>query len=243
MILNHERRTVSEWRDGRESLCPECGGRLVARRGDVVVWHWAHRPAARGRASCPFEESRWHLRWKDVYRAFAGWDIEVPVAAGGLRYRADAMNRSAGKVREFVHSLSPYYVEKHRALSKSGYDVRWIMDGEAFASGRRKEVARGGIRRLLKPSAFLLHRDVGGVLVHFEGGLWREWRHDIWFPVSGGVARELVRRFGAAGRAGTGPREKPAMPPGNGGAADGRDGGRGDGADGADGADGRRPDA
>lgn len=210
MIYNHERLTVGQAQPSQESLCPECRGPLVAKRGDMVAWHWAHKPCPEGRASCPFVESQWHLKWKEVYLGFSGWDIEVPVLAGGRQYRADAMNPSTGKIREFVHSLSPYYVEKHHALKKAGYDVCWIMDGGAFASGRRKERAKGGIGRLLKPSALLLHQDIG-VLVHFDGALWKEWRHDIWFPMFGDVAQGLVRRFSVASPAGIDLFKDPAM--------------------------------
>ena len=61
MIYNHDRVAVWDW-GGDESLCPECGHSLIAKRGDIVVWHWAHKPVTGGKSCiCPHKESIWHL--------------------------------------------------------------------------------------------------------------------------------------------------------------------------------------
>src|SRR5262245_13341052 len=59
MLLNHERKGPHNWDDAVPSLCPDCGARLVARRGMVVVWHWAHQAATQGGGGtgCGAEES------------------------------------------------------------------------------------------------------------------------------------------------------------------------------------------
>jgi hypothetical protein len=118
------------------------------------------------------------LRWKAVYHAFPHWQIEVPLTLNGIAYRADAANLSNARWREFVHTLTDAYIDKHLALKKTGLDVLWIFDGEAFVAERRRPIRRGGYRHLLKPKARWLQSRVGG-LVHWQGQLWREWMREI----------------------------------------------------------------
>jgi hypothetical protein len=125
MLLNHERRRPHEWDDALPSLCPDCGSMLLAKRGPIVVWHWAHRAGVTPSAShCLYHETQWHLRWKAVYHAFPNWEIEVPITLDGIAYRADAANLSNGygSWREFVHTLTDAYIAKHLALEN---DVPW----------------------------------------------------------------------------------------------------------------------
>lgn len=197
MILNHARQTPGQWDGTSESRCPDCGAPLVAKRGEIIVWHWAHYPGTGERSSCPHEETTWHLTWKAAYQSLPGWEIEAPVQVGDKTFRADAMNRPTGRIREFVHSLSPHYAEKHLALKAAGLDVGWILDGHEFTSLRAKWCRGGGMKRLLKPRAYELHRSIN-VLVHYHGQLWHEWRSDVWFPRTGERAIEVLRRFNAA---------------------------------------------
>ena len=126
-----------------------------------------------------------------------GWEIEVPVEVMGEKYRADAMNRTTGQIREFVHSLSPCYVEKHFYLMKSRLDVLWIFDGAQFASERAKPCRGGGLRKLMKPKALNQHSTIGGLL-HHEGRLWKHWKDNVWYPTEGPAYRELLERFDQA---------------------------------------------
>ena len=46
--------------------CPCCGADLIARCGDLKVWHWAHK----GRRVCDHwweSETEWHRAWKDTF--------------------------------------------------------------------------------------------------------------------------------------------------------------------------------
>jgi len=189
MLLNHARKPVWHWNGHEDSLCPDCHEPLVAHKGEIVVWHWAHHPSKHTRErGCLTHESQWHLRWKLAYYGIPGWDIEVPVMGG--KYRTDAMNTNRRTAREFVHSLSPSYTLKHYALMEAGLDLLWIWDGAEFQSERRRVVGgkfESGFKRLLKPTASAVHEEIGG-LVHKDvprPSLWRLWKHDIWYPTHG----------------------------------------------------------
>lgn len=201
MLLNHERRPVEGWDMDVPSYCPDCGERLVARRGDLIAWHWAHRPCGAARTRCGLGETEWHLKWKLAYSNLPGWEVEHPVEIQGRRYRLDAVNVVTGRVREFVHSLSDDYAPKHAALAASGLEVLWLFDGDAFASARRERCRGGGIRRLLKPRAADLLGQVGPSLAHLDEGLWRHWRHNVWYPLGGRATATLLENYRLAGMA------------------------------------------
>jgi len=201
MLLNHARKPVWDWDLALPSSCPECNGPLLARRGDRVVWHWAHRPGPVARQRCGHEETDWHLKWKLAYLQLPGWEIEQPVEIAGKTYRLDATNMSTGRVREFVHSLSPSYAGKHRALAGSGYDILWLFDGQEFGSARWEICRGGGLRRLLKPRAADLLDEVGSALAHFHDRLWRHWRHNVWYPLDSPVSARLLAAYARAGEA------------------------------------------
>lgn len=186
MIYNAQRQRVRATNDPM-STCPDCGEDLFARRGDerFRIWHWAHygRPTTMSTQSCVgVGETTWHLEWKLAYDGFDNWSIEQPFN----NLRIDAMNIQTGSVREFVHSLSPHYVEKHRALQTYGCDVRWIIDGNKFVSKRLKYTNDGdGIRQPLMPHVYALFADLDRrCWLHFDNRLWREWKNDVWYPRS-----------------------------------------------------------
>lgn len=161
MLTNHKREFVSQWAGG-ESLCPDCRGELIARRGDVMPWHWAHKPNTTNRNVCGWSETNWHLTWKEAVKNYGqekGWQVEVPIQINGKKYRLDAAKVVDGKVveaYEFVHSLSESYTAKHTMLRLYGIPVLWVFDGEEFASARAeyKPSKHGrGHKNLLKPKA------------------------------------------------------------------------------------------
>jgi len=181
MLYNHLRQLVRDATPGEPSLCPLCDAGLIARRGEIVVWHWAHRAKRSG--TCPHQETDWHLAWKAAYVRFPAWEVERRITIGETVYVLDAVNLNTGRVREFVHSLSPYYVGKHRALLAAGYDVTWIMHGEPFFSTKGHFIRKGGIRRLLRPKAQELADALGDrLLVQVGDQLYRHWRERIYYP-------------------------------------------------------------
>jgi hypothetical protein len=140
---------------------------------------------------------------KAAYLGFPGWEVEIPVhlVVGSppyhrhVDYRADAMNVETGRIREFVHSLSPHYVTKHTDLLRAGYDVLWILDGAEFASLRARPCRNDGVRKLLKPRALQLCRRLKTPLVHYAGALWKEWRDNVWYKCTGDAAQAVIARM------------------------------------------------
>lgn len=110
---------------GLHALCPGCGQPVIAKCGQVKVWHWAHR----GILNCdPWREpeTEWHRAWKSRFPD--DWQ-EVPLRAPeGELHRADVMT-AAGQVIEFQHSrLHPSESAAREAFYKN---LIWIVDGRA----------------------------------------------------------------------------------------------------------------
>ena len=96
--------------------CPSCGEELVARCGDINIWHWAHKSL---RDCDPWyePESRWHLLWKSQVDP-----VSSEVVIG--EHRADIFT---GKVViELQHSpLSPEEIRKREEF----YQILiWLFD-------------------------------------------------------------------------------------------------------------------
>ena len=202
MFYNAARQTVKAYyalagEARATSLCPECQAALIAHRGEIITWHWAHPPG--DSTNCPWRgesggESAWHLRWKQTYATFTEWRVEVGVTIGDSRYVLDAANLPTKRVREFVHSLSPYYLCKYHALRMAGYDVLWIADGGEFSADRTRRLPKGGLKNLLRPRAYGLLHDLKA-LIHLDDDLYHEWKDNIWYPTRGPTITKLLDVF------------------------------------------------
>jgi hypothetical protein len=185
MLYNAQRKRVRDWIPGDISTCPECQSSLIAKRGEIVIWHWAHRPTGdtvADREPCGHSESQWHLAWKATYDDFPQWTVEQPVEG----FRVDAANLATGRLREFIHCLSPYYAGKHKILSRLDYEIQWIFDGNEFVSQKTWPMRKDGMKDLLKPKAFDVFKQLGGrCWVHWDGRLWKHWKENIWYPRKG----------------------------------------------------------
>jgi hypothetical protein len=135
---------------------------------------------------------------KACYMGLTDWRPEATISVGTNRYRTDVLNIHTNRVREFVNSLSPTYVNKHNTLKDSVYKVSWILNGNEFVSSSMCLIGDGiGIRKMLKPRAFDLHSALGGTFVLYDNKLWEEWRYDSWYPCNwyNVEARDIMDRI------------------------------------------------
>lgn len=125
----YEGRRILATADGPAvAACPGCASPMRAKRGTVVVHHWAHLPDP-DRQCVSEGETEWHLGWKNR----AGDPDRIEVAVGNRR--ADVLT-PYGWAIEFQHSpLSPPDIA---ARERDWRDrMLWVYDGlEAFAEER-----------------------------------------------------------------------------------------------------------
>jgi competence protein CoiA len=103
--------------------CPVCGSPMIARCGEVRLWHWAHR----GRRPCdPWweNETEWHRAWKNLFPV--GWQEFVQHDGDGERHIAD-VRTDDGWVIEFQHS----YIKPEERRSREAFYQKlvWVVDG------------------------------------------------------------------------------------------------------------------
>ena len=81
--------------------CLACGQPMIAKCGEVKIWHWAHK----GRCTCdPWweNETEWHRTWKGLFPE--SWQEVIHQADDGERHIAD-VKTDRGWVIEFQHSF------------------------------------------------------------------------------------------------------------------------------------------
>lgn len=148
--------------------CPECATVMTPKCGDIIAWHWAHRPGS----DCQYGndgESGWHLWWKWQFHN-AGGRIEVRYASEtGRHHRADAVT-SSGLVVEMQHDYqtAPDVVSREQA-----YDhMVWIYDAARFSSRLDHWADNGQIGFAWAMAAPSISRHCKPVLWHVGDNVW-----------------------------------------------------------------------
>lgn len=102
---------------GGRGVCPGCQAPVLAKCGEVNVWHWAHDIPC---AIVGEPETAWHRRMKERFPA------ECREVIRG-NHRADVL--FGRTVYEFQRNpLEPSeYTERTAFWRKQGYDIRWVF--------------------------------------------------------------------------------------------------------------------
>lgn len=155
--------------------CPACFHAMVAKCGEVRIWHWAHK----GHRRCdPWweNETEWHRAWKNQFPA--DWQEIVHPTEEGERHIADVKTHD-GWVIEFQHSnIRP---DERRSREAFYQSLIWVVDGtrrekdaaqflRVWANGESRDPLSSK-RRTSRPEGALL-RDWagGGAHVFFDFG-------------------------------------------------------------------------
>lgn len=116
----------SEARPGTRGQCQICARDMIAKCGEVIVWHWAHSPR---RLCDPWweNETEWHRRWKSYFPN--DWQEVVHVDGKGEKHIAD-IKTDAELVVELQHSsMKP---EEMRSREEFYRKMVWVVDGTPF---------------------------------------------------------------------------------------------------------------
>src|SRR5262249_40527523 len=118
-LVGEERREAQR---GLSAVCPVCGAPVIAKCGNIRIWHWAHR----GRLACDpwWEETDWHRGWKGEFPEH--WQEVIHRSESGEKHIADVKTES-GIVLEFQHS--PLRPEERDAREDFYRTMAWVVDG------------------------------------------------------------------------------------------------------------------
>ena len=112
---------IQATKETRRALCPSCNQVMIAKTGDINVWHWAHESLT----ECdPWREgeSAWHLSWKSLFPK--EW-VEIQIVKGKNRHIADILT-SQGKIIEF--QKSPISVGQIEERENFYGNLIWVFD-------------------------------------------------------------------------------------------------------------------
>jgi hypothetical protein len=145
----------------RRGTCPCCAEPVVAKTGELVAWHWAHR----SKAGCdPWSEGEtdWHLGWKRLALA-GGARVEVPMRdeEGDVVHRADIVLEDGTVVEVQRSRLSPDEVADREWFYSRHGGLRWVFHAEVLGwwTGDARDRSLGAYR---EPVPDWLLRRLGG---------------------------------------------------------------------------------
>lgn len=108
---------------GIKAVCPGCQDLVIAKCGDIRIWHWAHKVGLCKYDSEP--ETEWHLAWKE--RALsAGFEIEKIIDD----HRADIYYNVRNMVIEVQHSpiIDEDIINRCDFYTSKGIKLIWVFD-------------------------------------------------------------------------------------------------------------------
>jgi competence protein CoiA len=115
---------------GVEGWCPACQEKMIAKCGEIKIWHWSH---ISGTDCDEWHEpmTQWHIDWQENF----SFDLqEVVMSRGDTIHRAD-VRLSGGVVLEFQHS--PISTEEIKARELFYQKMIWVFDViEPYTAGR-----------------------------------------------------------------------------------------------------------
>ena len=116
---------------GVEGWCPACQEKMIAKCGEIKIWHWSHI----GGTDCDdWHEpmTQWHIDWQGNFT----FDLqEVVISRGDKVHRADVRLLPSGVVLEFQHSSIS--TEEIKARELFYQKMIWVFDViEPHAAGR-----------------------------------------------------------------------------------------------------------
>ena len=107
-------------------VCPNCRANVIAKCGELNIWHWAHQ----NRSDCDswsYEPmSQWHLNWQEK---FTPTNREVFISRNGEVHIADIVGKN-GTIIEIQNSpISTVDIEKRELFYD---DMVWVINSDKF---------------------------------------------------------------------------------------------------------------
>jgi len=110
---------------GGKGICPKCQRDVVARCGDINIWHWAHQQSCEPWSE---PETEWHLGWKSYFPE--DWqEVIIENEQTSITHRAD-VKTPEGLVIEFQNSsISSSEIQAREEFYQN---IIWIVNAINF---------------------------------------------------------------------------------------------------------------
>lgn len=155
--------------------CTVCGAETLAKCGEKVMWHWAHK----SKLDCdPWweKETEWHRTWKEKFPE-SYREIVHQCQTTGEKHRAD-IKSERGIVLEIQNS--PISLEEMRSREAFYKNLLWIVNGEKFQSRFKVALSQGLPHPLSKE-----FDDIVFAPTHHGAAFWRKSENPQAFTGSG----------------------------------------------------------
>lgn len=133
-----------------EYFCPLCGEKLVLKKGNIRVHHFAHQSNSQCNDFWHYDMSEWHIRWQN---RFPLETQEIVLTKDDCKHRADVLLEKEKVIYEFQHySLSAEeFDERNKFYNSLGYRVIWIFDLTSQYENESLNNYRGYLFKWKKP--------------------------------------------------------------------------------------------
>lgn len=105
-----------------EAKCELCNTELIAKCGEIKIWHWAHK----SNKECDNwwePESEWHINWKNE---FPPEQQEVKIG----KHRADIKTRTGTIIELQANSISPKEIREREEFYEN---MIWLLNYKTIA--------------------------------------------------------------------------------------------------------------
>lgn len=114
---------ISEAIKGQEYFCQECEEKLILKKGNIRIKHFAHKPGSH--CDSWGEMTEWHLAWQEKFPEECR---EVVLTKDGVKHKADILINNT--VIEFQHSPISHeeFIARNNFYTADGRQLVWVFD-------------------------------------------------------------------------------------------------------------------
>ena len=139
---------------GQRALCPICNSELIAKCGEIYVWHWQHRH----NIDCdPWKEheTMWHRQWKSKFPESCQ---EITIEREGEIHRADVLTPNK-TVIEFQNS--PISTSIIRIRENFYQNMVWVVNAIDIQNNFKiQSVVKSRLRMIESDASTALNRAI-----------------------------------------------------------------------------------
>jgi competence CoiA-like predicted nuclease len=123
--INDNGQRIKAFPDGR-AYCPNCNSIVIAKCGDLNIWHWAHDNLLSCDSWNYEPKTKWHIDWQNN---FSEEQTEVYITRGDQAHRADILTTSQVVIEIQNSKISTTEIEERERFYKK---MIWVINSEEF---------------------------------------------------------------------------------------------------------------
>lgn len=123
--ISNSGQKIKAFPDGR-AFCPNCKSILIAKCGDLNIWHWAHENLLDCDTWHYEPKTKWHIEWQNH---FPGNQIEVYLSRDGQAHIADILTSKEVTIEIQNSTISTTEILEREQFYKK---MIWVVNSKEF---------------------------------------------------------------------------------------------------------------